>query len=50
MAVRDSDSAQEPTTMTAPVETSEVSSPPSAVPGCRALSRFPLDTRSRVEY
>jgi hypothetical protein len=50
MAERDADSAREPTTLTVPVETSEVSSPPSAAPGARALLGFPLDTRPRVEY
>ena len=37
-------------TMTVPVGTSEVRLSPSAVPGSRALLRFPLDTRRCLEY
>ena len=42
-------SAQERPTTTVSVATSEASPPPSPAPGFRALSRFPLDTRPRVE-
>jgi hypothetical protein len=36
--------------MTAPVATFEALPPPSTAPESKPLSRFPLDTRPRVEY